>query len=87
VGISRLKQSLGRSTLFTDQSATGFVYFKKPKSKDATIVIVLSPDQGRPITVQIGRVGDTGGSPAMSEVFSSAGNCSLQESKISRVAI
>jgi len=53
VGISRLKQSFGRSTLFTDQSATGFVYFKKPKSKDATIVIVFSPDQGRPVTVQI----------------------------------
>lgn len=53
VGISRLKQSFGRSTLFTDQSASGFVYFKKPKAKDAAIVIVFSPDQDRAVTVQI----------------------------------
>jgi hypothetical protein len=29
VGRSRLEQSLGRFTLFADQSATGFVYFKR----------------------------------------------------------
>jgi hypothetical protein len=53
VGYSRLKQSFGRSTLFAEQPASGFVYFKKPRSRDAAIAIVIEPDQGSPVTVQI----------------------------------
>jgi len=53
VGISRLEQSFGRTTLFAGQSTMGFVYFKKPKSKDAMIAIVFEPDQRPLVTVQI----------------------------------
>jgi hypothetical protein len=53
VGISRLQQSFGRSTLLVGQSATGFVYFKKPKSKEAVIAIVFESGQGDPVTAQI----------------------------------
>jgi hypothetical protein len=45
-------RSFGRTTLFTDQSVAGFVYFKKPKSKDATIVIIFDSEQGR-VSAQI----------------------------------
>jgi hypothetical protein len=68
VGIYRLNQSFDRSTwLFAGQAATGFVYFKKPKSKDATIAIVFEPDQGSPITVPIAVSGNPNGTPAMME--------------------
>jgi len=53
VGFSRLEQSFGRSTIFAGQSASGFVYFKKPKSKDAMIAVVFAPEQGPRITAQI----------------------------------
>jgi hypothetical protein len=52
VGISRVENSFGRSTLFEGQAAMGFVYFKKPKSKDATISIVFESELGSRITVQ-----------------------------------
>lgn len=53
VGISRIGQTFGRSTLFADQSATGFVYFKKPKAKDALLAITFEPDNGSPVEARI----------------------------------
>jgi hypothetical protein len=53
--------------LFAGQSAAGFVYFKKPKSKDATIAVVFEPDQGSPIAVPLAVSGNPSGTPAMME--------------------
>jgi hypothetical protein len=53
--------------LFAGQSAAGFVYFKKPKSKDATIAVVFEPDQGSPLAVPLAVSGNPSGTPAMME--------------------
>jgi hypothetical protein len=52
-GISAIGRPFGRSTLFADQSETGTVWFKNPKSKDAMIAVVFEPDHGAAVTVQV----------------------------------
>jgi hypothetical protein len=54
IGISRIGQSFGRSTLFAREATSGFVYFKRPSAKEATIVITFNSGQGSQAVVKIG---------------------------------